>query len=246
MQHFLIVWPCLDESTMAHKDSFEALDRSLQDLHGNTRPFGNALLLLAEDFRQSLPVIPLLTLVDEINACLKYSILWQHVKTLKLTTNMHVQLRNDQSAEIISHQLLEIGNGKVLVDLTSGRISLPHNFCNLVMPKKNRLKKYSPIFKPIIRITIGWVSKLFLHPRTKTSMKLKMLFSLTFKVRQSHRSPSTLLWKQMKRLIIRQNFWIQSICHGCHRWHYNWKLACQLSCCEISTSQSFATAQGLQ
>ncbi|XP_066228790.1 ATP-dependent DNA helicase PIF1-like [Saccopteryx leptura] len=81
----LTVW---DEYTMAHKKLLEALDRSLQDLHGNIRPFGNALILLAGDFRQTLPVIPRSIPVDEINACLKYSTLWRHVKTLKLTTNM--------------------------------------------------------------------------------------------------------------------------------------------------------------
>jgi hypothetical protein len=57
----------------------------------------------------------------EINTCLKYSTLWRrHVKTLKLTSNMHVQLQNDRTAEIFSHQLLETGNGKVPVDLTAG------------------------------------------------------------------------------------------------------------------------------
>ncbi|GFS60372.1 ATP-dependent DNA helicase [Trichonephila clavipes] len=40
----LIVW---DECTMTHKKSLEALDRSLQDLRGNTRPFGSALIMLA-------------------------------------------------------------------------------------------------------------------------------------------------------------------------------------------------------
>ncbi|PNF38967.1 hypothetical protein B7P43_G06600, partial [Cryptotermes secundus] len=128
----LIVW---DECTMAHKKSLEALRRSLQDLRGN------ALILLAGDFTQTLPVIPRSTPTDEINACLKYSTLWRHVKTLKLTTNMHVQLQNDRPAEIFSHQLLEIGNGKVPVDLTSGRISLPHNFCNLVTSKEELVEK---------------------------------------------------------------------------------------------------------
>ncbi|VDN04330.1 unnamed protein product, partial [Onchocerca ochengi] len=88
----LIVW---DECTVAHKTSIEALDRSLQDLSGNIRPFGNALILFAGDFRQTLPVIPRSTPADEINARLKYSALWRHVKTFKLTTNMHVQLQND-------------------------------------------------------------------------------------------------------------------------------------------------------
>ncbi|GFW15894.1 ATP-dependent DNA helicase [Trichonephila clavipes] len=128
----LIVW---DECTMTHKKLLEALDRSLQDLRGNTRPFGSALILLAGDFRQTLPVMPRSTPADEINASLKHSALWRHVKTLKLTTNMHVRLQNDRSAEIFSHQLLDIGNGKVPADLTSGKISLTHNFCNLVESK---------------------------------------------------------------------------------------------------------------
>ncbi|GFT86610.1 ATP-dependent DNA helicase pif1 [Trichonephila clavipes] len=92
----VIVW---DECTMIHKKSLEALDRSLQDLRGNVQPFGNALILLAGDFRQTLPVISRSTPADEINACLKYSTLWRHVHILQLTTDMRVQLQNDRSAE---------------------------------------------------------------------------------------------------------------------------------------------------
>ncbi|GFX87397.1 ATP-dependent DNA helicase [Trichonephila clavipes] len=50
----LIIW---DECTMAHKKSLEALNRTLQDLRGNEQLFGDALILLAGDFRQTLPVI---------------------------------------------------------------------------------------------------------------------------------------------------------------------------------------------
>ncbi|VDM97431.1 unnamed protein product, partial [Onchocerca ochengi] len=87
----------LNECTMAHKKSVEGLDRSLQDLRGNTRPFGNG-----------------------------------------------VQLQNDRSAGIFSHQLLEIGNGKMAVDLTSGRISLPHNSYNFVTSKEGLAEKLFP------------------------------------------------------------------------------------------------------
>ncbi|VDN05098.1 unnamed protein product, partial [Onchocerca ochengi] len=73
---------------MAHKKSIEALDRSLQDLRENIKPFGSALILFAGDFRQTLPVIPRSTPADKINACLKYS-------------------------TILSHQLLEIGKGEM-------------------------------------------------------------------------------------------------------------------------------------
>ncbi|GFY07991.1 ATP-dependent DNA helicase [Trichonephila clavipes] len=72
---------------MIHKKSFEALDRSLQDLRENVQPFGFAGLL-AGDFRQTLTVISRSTPADKINACLNYSTLWRHVHILQLTTNM--------------------------------------------------------------------------------------------------------------------------------------------------------------
>ncbi|KAF2890734.1 hypothetical protein ILUMI_15439, partial [Ignelater luminosus] len=83
----LIVW---DECTMAHKRSLEALDRTLKDLRDNQNIFDGATILLSGDFRQTLPVIPRSPVADELNACLKSSNLWRHVKTLQLTTNMRV------------------------------------------------------------------------------------------------------------------------------------------------------------
>jgi len=60
----LIIW---DECTMAHKKSLEDLDQSLRDLRGNLKPFGSTLILLAGDFRQTLPIIPRSTPADEMN-----------------------------------------------------------------------------------------------------------------------------------------------------------------------------------
>ncbi|XP_071033027.1 ATP-dependent DNA helicase pif1-like, partial [Parasteatoda tepidariorum] len=67
----VIIW---DECTTAHKKSLEALNRTLKDLRGNEQLFGGALILLAGDFRQTLPVIPRSTPADELNACLKSSV----------------------------------------------------------------------------------------------------------------------------------------------------------------------------
>ncbi|XP_031632403.1 uncharacterized protein LOC116346472, partial [Contarinia nasturtii] len=92
----IIVW---DECSMAHKRSFEALDRTLRDLKGNDHPMGKIIVLLAGDFRQILPVIPRSTPADEINACLKSSYLWQHVEKMQLETNMRIHLNNDSSAK---------------------------------------------------------------------------------------------------------------------------------------------------
>ncbi|GBN40434.1 hypothetical protein AVEN_117521-1 [Araneus ventricosus] len=64
----IVVW---DECTMVHKKSFEALDRSFRDQRKNDQLLGGSLLLLAGNFRQSLPVIPNSIPADDLNACLK-------------------------------------------------------------------------------------------------------------------------------------------------------------------------------
>ena len=56
---------------MAHKESLEAFDRTLWDLKSNNNLFGGALVLLAGNFRQTLPFISESTPADELNVCLK-------------------------------------------------------------------------------------------------------------------------------------------------------------------------------
>jgi hypothetical protein len=124
----IIIW---DECTMAHKHSLEALNRTLKDLKNNDKLFGGTLVLLSGDFRQTLPVIPRSTYADEINACLKSSPLWRNVEKLQLKVNMRVQMLRDPSAETLSKQLLDIGDGKVAVDET-GCIKLPTDFCTII------------------------------------------------------------------------------------------------------------------
>ncbi|XP_024892751.1 uncharacterized protein LOC112467995 [Temnothorax curvispinosus] len=58
----LIVW---DESTMAHKGGFEALSTTLKDIKGNDGVMGGVTVLLAGDFRQTLPVVQRGTRADE-------------------------------------------------------------------------------------------------------------------------------------------------------------------------------------
>lgn len=99
----------LDECTMIHKKALEAFNRILQDIRENNKPFEGTLILLAGDFHQTFPVIPRSTLVDEINACLKSSYLWRHVKKCTLTTSMRVHLLRDASTEKFSKHLLDIG-----------------------------------------------------------------------------------------------------------------------------------------
>ena len=102
----IIIW---DECTMAHKNSLEALNRTLKDLRKNNQFFGGILLLLSGDFRQTLPVIPRSTYADEINACLKLSPLWHNFQKLQLSKNLRVEILQDSSAMTFSDQLLRPG-----------------------------------------------------------------------------------------------------------------------------------------
>lgn len=129
---------------MAHKKSLEALDRTLKDLRNNQNQFGGAMILLSGDFRQTLPVVPRSTQADELNACLKSSNLWKHVKVLHLSKNMRVMLQNDQYGEIFSKQLIDIGNGKFPIDVLTGCITFSESFCQLTQSKAELIQKVFP------------------------------------------------------------------------------------------------------
>ncbi|GFU56493.1 ATP-dependent DNA helicase [Nephila pilipes] len=96
----IIVW---DECTTAHKKGIETLNRILQDIRGSNRLMGGFTVLLAGDFRQTLPVVPQGTGSDEIKAGLKSSILWPHIKVISLKVNMRISLQNDLSAKVFSN-----------------------------------------------------------------------------------------------------------------------------------------------
>ncbi|XP_075451755.1 uncharacterized protein LOC142492724 [Ascaphus truei] len=124
----LIVW---DECTMAHKKSLEALDRTLKDLRNCQDIMGGAVILLAGDFRQTLPVIPRSTPADELHACLKSSHLWHNVKHYPLTTNMRVQLLGESNTQDFANKLLQIGEGTLPTNL-SGEIDFPTQFAHMM------------------------------------------------------------------------------------------------------------------
>ena len=119
----------------------EALNQTLRYLYSNQIFFRGEMILLATDFRQTLPVIPRSTAADGINACLKASILWRYVKNLiNKQTNMQVALQNDISAEVFSKALLDIGNGRIPVDPSIGLILFPPNFCQFMSNEELILK----------------------------------------------------------------------------------------------------------
>ena len=69
----LIIW---DEATMANRLLIEALDRGLRDVADADEPFGGKVVVLAGDFRQTLPILKLASRPQIVNVTLKKSQLW--------------------------------------------------------------------------------------------------------------------------------------------------------------------------
>ena len=82
----------VDEAPMLDRFQLEVLDRSLWDLMGQPdHPFGGKIILLAGDFRQCLPVVPVANRAGTVGHCINQSHLWQHFQVLTLTVNMRVR-----------------------------------------------------------------------------------------------------------------------------------------------------------
>ncbi|KAJ8891901.1 hypothetical protein PR048_004457 [Dryococelus australis] len=92
---------------------------------------GGVVVLLAGDFRQTLPVIERGIPADEMNACFKASPLWATAEKLRHITNMRVHLYNDVESGAYAHQLLESGEGLLEIDVR-GMIEFTNNVCNVV------------------------------------------------------------------------------------------------------------------
>jgi len=84
---------------MSHKKGFEALNNCLEDLKYCNLLMGVVMVLLAGDFRQTLPVVPRETRANEIAACIKSSYWWPQIEKVSLAINMLVHLKGYRTAK---------------------------------------------------------------------------------------------------------------------------------------------------
>lgn len=137
----VIVW---DESTMANKKAFEALNNTMQDIKNNKKLMGGIVLLLAGDFRQTLPIVMRATHADEVNASLKSSYLWKYIHKLSLTINMRIQLQQLNYSQQFANQLLQIGEGKIKPNNNDNEITFPKNFGKMVASEQELIECIFP------------------------------------------------------------------------------------------------------
>jgi len=120
----VIIW---DQTPMANRNCFEALDKSLRDIlrftnqNSNEKPFGAMTVVLGGDFRQILPVVPKGRREHIVSASVKHSYLWNHFEIFKLTENMRLTcMPNDtekhKEVNEFAEWILNIGYGKTASD----------------------------------------------------------------------------------------------------------------------------------
>jgi hypothetical protein len=104
----------IDELRMLHRYAIESIDRSLKDIMKCDDSFGGKVVVMGGDFRQILPVVPKGTAADIINACVRRSPTWKHVKRFQLRRNQRVARLAGVAAaqqQAFADWLLRLGEG---------------------------------------------------------------------------------------------------------------------------------------
>ena len=125
----------IDEAPMLHRYQIEALDRTLQDLMNNHKPFGGKVLILSGDFRQCLPVIPGAGNGTIVDAALNRSHLWRHFKIMELKENMRIRASGDPSLQKFDDWILSVGNGDAPNVSEGDMIEIPEEMCIEIVEK---------------------------------------------------------------------------------------------------------------
>lgn len=121
----LIIW---DEAVMQHWHCFAAVNRMLQDVREDERPFGGITVVFAGDLRQCLPVVPKGSRSEILSAALVHAPFWPLVTTLPLSENMRLAGSPDPlAAARFSEWLLAIGEGNL--NSVEGLVTLPAGMC---------------------------------------------------------------------------------------------------------------------
>ncbi|XP_058764312.1 uncharacterized protein LOC131637724 [Vicia villosa] len=146
----VIIW---DEAPMAHKNCFEALDRTLKDVmtkkgFGN-KIFGGKVVVFGGDFRQILPVVPRAGRSDIVHASICSSYIWDYCQVLTLTKNTRLQQGSDNTS---SKELAEFS--KWILNVGDGKISEPNDgLVDIEIPQDLFITNYEDPIKAIVENT---------------------------------------------------------------------------------------------
>lgn len=147
------------------------MDRTLQDIRSNKNLMGEVTLLMAGDFRQTLPVVPRGTRADEVKACLKSSVLWPKVQVRSLRVNMWVHLKGSLKADEFSSLLLQIGNGNLPEE--NGKVNITKDLCEVVCDLTTLAEKIYPDLTNFYLKDVSWLKeRAILTPKNDTAANI--------------------------------------------------------------------------
>lgn len=129
-------------------------------------------VLLAGDFKQTLPVVPRGTRADKVRACLKSSNLWPKIQVKSLRVNMRVYLKGDPEAEDFSNLLLRIGNGDLHED-DDRKVNIPNNLSAVVKDLKSKSEQIYPNLNNLHSENLTWLNeRAILTPKNDTAASI--------------------------------------------------------------------------
>jgi ATP-dependent DNA helicase PIF1 len=135
---------------MAHRYTFEALERTLRDLMSSFEDcdtiFGGKVIVFGGDFRQILPVVPRGCRSDIVHASINASKIWDHCKVLSLTQNMRLKDNGDR------HELAAFS--KWILDVGEGKLSVPNDgYAEIEIPQELLIVDYDEPIPAIVNST---------------------------------------------------------------------------------------------
>ncbi|KAL4132492.1 hypothetical protein QTP88_009631 [Uroleucon formosanum] len=153
---------------------------------------GVVTVVLARDFRQTLPIVPRGTRANEIAACIKSSYLWPKIEKFSLTKNMRVHLKGDKTAEQFSELLLKI-DGKY--PKCEEKITLPTGLGAVVNTLQELTYKIYPGIENLKEISMDWLcERVILASKNDTAEEINKILLGSFQVKKMvHRSVNSVL-----------------------------------------------------
>jgi ATP-dependent DNA helicase PIF1 len=169
----LIIW---DEAPMAHRFTFEALERTLRDVMSSyptgNNIFGGKVIIFGGDFRQILPVVPRGSRSDIVHASINASKIWDHCQVLTLTKNMRLKnCSNSDEISQFSKWILKVGEGK---------IAEPNDgFAEIEIPKELLIVDYD---EPIPAIVASTYPNLVANYKSQKFLQERAILASTIEV----------------------------------------------------------------
>ncbi|KAL7078123.1 hypothetical protein ACQ4LE_002796 [Meloidogyne hapla] len=102
-----------DEAPMVHKRALVTIDLKLKEIMNSNIDFGGKVMMMAGDFRQTLPIQKHATRAEICDLTVKRTRYWKSARKFRLKKNMRALDKEKDFAK----DLLEIGSGKYDIDI---------------------------------------------------------------------------------------------------------------------------------